>query len=219
VTSIVFAHGIWADGSCFSKVIPPLRAAGYEVITSQHSLDSLAGDVDTVLHTVGRVTPPVLLVGHSYGGTLITKAVDDRVAGLVYMAALGPDESETSQGQQDKFPKTDVFDYVAPANGKLWMLPDGVPCFAGDLTEAEQQVAFATHIPPVSDLFDLLVPIERAGVGQHLNSHVVTVTVDVGDRRRGHLVDECGGVLAEHGDVGDLLDEHEGRGPTNYAIC
>lgn len=56
--SIVFVHGIWADGSCFSKVIPPLRAAGYEVVASQHSLDSLAGDVDTVVRTIGRVTPP-----------------------------------------------------------------------------------------------------------------------------------------------------------------
>lgn len=159
MTSIVFAHGIWADGSCFSKVIPPLRAAGYEVIASQHSLDSLAGDVNTMLHTIGRVTPPVLLVGHSYGGTLITKAgVDDRVAGLVFIAALGPDESETSQGQQDQFPKTDVFGYVAPADGRLWMMPDGVACFAGDLTDEEQQVAYATHIPPVADLFDQQVP-------------------------------------------------------------
>ena len=55
--SIVFVHGIWADGSCFAKVIPPLRAAGYEVVTSQHSLDSLAGDVETVVRTIGRVTP------------------------------------------------------------------------------------------------------------------------------------------------------------------
>jgi pimeloyl-ACP methyl ester carboxylesterase len=100
--SIVFVHGLWADGSCFSKVMAPLQAEGYQVIASQHSLDSLEGDVATVTRTMGRVTGPVLLVGHSYGGTVITAAgTDDRVAGLVYISALAPDETETSQSQQD----------------------------------------------------------------------------------------------------------------------
>jgi hypothetical protein len=53
--SIVFTHGLWADGSCFSKVIPPLQAEGYEVMASQHSLDSVKGDVATVKRTLGRV--------------------------------------------------------------------------------------------------------------------------------------------------------------------
>jgi hypothetical protein len=52
--SIVFVHGIWADGSCFSKVIPTLQAEGYEVVSSQHSLDTLKGDVATVIRTLGR---------------------------------------------------------------------------------------------------------------------------------------------------------------------
>jgi pimeloyl-ACP methyl ester carboxylesterase len=100
--SIVFVHGLWADGSCFSKVMAPLQAEGYQVIASQHSLDSLEGDVATATRTMGRVTGPVLLVGHSYGGTVITAAsTDDRVAGLVYISALAPDETETSQSQQD----------------------------------------------------------------------------------------------------------------------
>src|SRR5438046_7463985 len=102
--SIVFAHGLWADGSCFSKVIPALQADGYQVIASQHGLDSLEGDVTTVTRTMGRVSGPVLLVGHYYGGTLITAAgTDDRVAGLVYIAALAPDQTETSQSLQDQF--------------------------------------------------------------------------------------------------------------------
>jgi hypothetical protein len=58
--SIVFAHGIWADGSCFSKVIPPLQAEGHQVIASQHSLDTLEGDVATARGTIGRVSSPVL---------------------------------------------------------------------------------------------------------------------------------------------------------------
>ena len=105
--SIVFAHGIWADGSCFSKVIPPLQAEGYEVIAAQYGLDSNVADVATTLRTLSRVSSPAILVGHSYGGSVITAAgTDDRVAGLVYICALAPDETETSQGQQDKFPAT-----------------------------------------------------------------------------------------------------------------
>src|SRR6266481_3539888 len=60
--SIVFAHGLWADGSCLSKVITPLQAEGYEVMASQHSLDSVKGDVATVKRTLGRVSSPAILV-------------------------------------------------------------------------------------------------------------------------------------------------------------
>ena len=85
--SIVFAHGLWADGSCFQKLIPALQADGHEVMCSQHGLDSLKGDVECVTRCFGRVSGPVVLVGHSYGGTLITHAgTDSRVAALVYIA-------------------------------------------------------------------------------------------------------------------------------------
>jgi pimeloyl-ACP methyl ester carboxylesterase len=152
--SIVFAHGIWADGSCFSKVIPPLRAEGYDVISSQYGLDSVESDVGTVIRTLGRVKSPAILVGHSYGGSVITAAgTDDRVAGLVYIAALAPDEGETSQKEQENFPTTDVFGYVEVADGRVWMLPDGVECFAGDLSEEEKQVVWSTHYAPAADLF------------------------------------------------------------------
>src|SRR5712691_4853964 len=116
--SIVFVHGIWADGSSFSKLIPTLQAEGHEVLCSQHGLDTLRGDVDCVLRAVRRASSPVILVGHSYGGTLITAGgVDQRVVGLVYIAALAPDADETSQSQQAKFPTTDVFSYVDVADG------------------------------------------------------------------------------------------------------
>jgi pimeloyl-ACP methyl ester carboxylesterase len=153
--SIVFCHGIWADGSCFNKVIPPLQAEGYEVIAAQYGLDTLAGDVATVKRTLGRVSSPAILVGHSYGGSVITGAgTDERVAGLVYIAALAPDADETSQGQQNKFPKTDVFSYIQVADGRVWMLPKGVECFAGDLSEQEKGVVWATHFAPDVNLFN-----------------------------------------------------------------
>ena len=85
----------------------------------------------------------MVLVGHSYGGTLITHAgTDDRVAALVYIAALAPGETETSQSLQQKFPVTDVCSHI-----------DGVADFAGDLPEAEQKVIWATQAAPVPDLF------------------------------------------------------------------
>jgi pimeloyl-ACP methyl ester carboxylesterase len=153
--SIVFAHGLWADGSCFSKVISGLQADGYEVMSAQNSLDTLKGDVDAVLRVLGRVSGPAILVGHSYGGTVITAAGnDDRVAGLVYIAALAPDDDETSQSLQDKFPKTDVFAHIDVADGRVWLRRDGIDCFAGDLSEQEQQVVWATHGVPAADLFN-----------------------------------------------------------------
>jgi hypothetical protein len=65
--SMVFCHGIWANGSCFTKVIPRLQAGGYEVSACQYGLDSAQADVDTVIRTLGRVSSPSILVGHSYG--------------------------------------------------------------------------------------------------------------------------------------------------------
>jgi len=152
--SIVFAHGLWADGSCYSKVIPALLADGHQVISAQNSLDTLEGDVATVIRALGRVSSPAILVGHSYGGTVITAAgTDDRVAGLVYIAALAPDETETSQSQQDKFPVTDVFSHIEIADGRIWLLPSGIGCFAGDLSEQEQGLVWATQGVPDVNLF------------------------------------------------------------------
>src|SRR6516164_11284614 len=102
--SIVFAHGLWADGSCYSKVIPTLQAEGHQVVSTQNSLDTLEGDVAAVRRALGRVSSPAILVGHSQGGTIITAAgTDERVAGLVYIAALAPDEVETASGLQGQF--------------------------------------------------------------------------------------------------------------------
>src|SRR5260221_6687678 len=96
--SIVFCHGIWADGSCFNKVIPALQAEGYEVIAAQYGLDTPEGDVAAVKRTLGRVSSPAILVCHSYGGSVITAAgTDELVAGLVYIAAPSHDDDGTCQ--------------------------------------------------------------------------------------------------------------------------
>ena len=157
--SIVFAHGLWADGSCYSKVIPALEADGHQVVSAQNSLDTLEGDVATVTRALGRVSSPAILVGHSYGGTVITAAgTDDRVAGLVYIAALAPDADETSQSLQDKFPATEIFAHIEVADGRIWMLPSGIGYFAGDLPEQEQDLVWATQGVPDADLFNQKLP-------------------------------------------------------------
>jgi pimeloyl-ACP methyl ester carboxylesterase len=156
--SIVFCHGLWADGSCFSKVIPALQAEGHQVIAAQYALNTIADDIATVKSTLGRVSSPAILVGHSYGGSVITGAgTDDRVAGLVYIAALAPDADETSQTQQSKFPQTDVFSYIEVADGRIWLRPEGIDCFAGDLSEQEKKLVWATQCVPAPDLFNAKV--------------------------------------------------------------
>ena len=152
--SIVFVHGLWADGSCFSKLIPTLQAEGFEVIASQHGLDSHAEDVANVKRTLGRVSEPAILVGHSYGGSVITAAgTDPRVAGLIYLAAFAPDEDETTQSLQEKFPPTDIFSHIEIGDGRVWLKPDGVLSFAGDLPGEEQKLIWATQSAPVADMF------------------------------------------------------------------
>ncbi|HEX4077704.1 MAG TPA: alpha/beta hydrolase [Rhizomicrobium sp.] len=154
-TSVVFAHGLWADGSCFGKVIRKLQAEGHEVMSTQNSLDTLEGDVAAVIRALGRVSSPAILVGHSYGGTVITAAgTHPHVAGLVYIAALAPDEDETSQSLQSKFPVTEVFSHIEIVDGRIWLSRKGIGSFAGDLPEEEQKLVWATQGVPAENLFD-----------------------------------------------------------------
>ena len=156
--SIVFCHGLWADGSCFSKLIIPLQAEGYECLAAQYGLNTTAEDVALVKATMGRVSGPVILVGHSYGGSVITGAgTDDRVVGLVYICALAPDADETSQTQQSKFPRTDVFSQIEAVDGRIWLRPEGTKYFCGDLSEQEQKLIWAAQGVPQPDLFEAKV--------------------------------------------------------------
>jgi pimeloyl-ACP methyl ester carboxylesterase len=156
--SIVFCHGLWADGSCFSKLIVPLQAEGYECIAAQYGLNTTAEDVAITKATIGRVSAPVILVGHSYGGSVITGAgTDDRVVGLVYICALAPDADETSQTQLSNFPTTDVFSQIEVVDGRIWLRPEGTKYFCGDLSEQEQKLVWATQGVPKPDLFNTKV--------------------------------------------------------------
>lgn len=157
--SIVFAHGLWADGSCYGKVIDLLQADGFECISTQNQLNTVEDDAAAARTSIGRATnKPVVLVGHSYGGTVITVAgTDERVGALVYICALAPDEGETSQAEQDKHPPTGIFDVAEVVDGRIWLKRNGTPAFCGDLPEAEQKLVWTTQAAPLADLFSQAV--------------------------------------------------------------
>ena len=97
-TNIVLVHGLWADGSSWIKVIPILEKAGHRVIAVQLAAHSLADDVATVKRAIDLVGGPTILVGHSYGGFVITNAAfnNKNVTGLVYVTAFAPDAGEST---------------------------------------------------------------------------------------------------------------------------
>ena len=124
-TNIVLVHGAWADGSSWSKVIPILKNAGHRVIAVQLAEHSVADDVATVKRAIELVGGPTILVGHSYGGFVITNAGynNSNVTGLVYVAAFAPDEGESLSDfvKVEQLPKDFLifdsggFTYINPA--------------------------------------------------------------------------------------------------------
>jgi pimeloyl-ACP methyl ester carboxylesterase len=95
--NIVLVHGAWADGSSWSKVIPLLKEAGFNAVVTQQRLTSLSDDVEIVRRAAESLQDPVILVGHSYGGAVITEAAQycPNVAALVYIAGFAPDKGES----------------------------------------------------------------------------------------------------------------------------
>ncbi|WP_256680862.1 alpha/beta fold hydrolase [Pseudomonas sp. LTJR-52] len=148
--NIVLVHGLYADASSWSKVIPLLQAKGFKVTAVQNPTTSLDADVDAVERTLALQDGPTLLVGHSYAGMVISQAGDDpRVKGLVYIAARAPDAGEDYQALTQRFAP-------APAAKGLRWSADGygmlsersfVQDFAGDLPQQEAKVLFAVQQP------------------------------------------------------------------------
>jgi pimeloyl-ACP methyl ester carboxylesterase len=149
VTNIVLVHGAWADGSSWSKMIPLLEAKGLYVDAVQLPLTSQSDDVATVQRAIARVDGPLLLVAHSYGGAVITRAGNDpRVAGLVYVAAFAPAEGESPFDLTLANPTPFLQHLQADPFGFLKLTPTGIrEDFAPDLSDSEQTVLAATQGP------------------------------------------------------------------------
>src|ERR1700704_3632096 len=146
VRNIVIVHGAWADGSSWSKVIPLLQARGLHVVAVQNPLTSLADDVAATKRAIALQDGPVLLVGHSYGGVVITEAgTDPKVVGLVYVAALAPSDGESVASITKPFPQAPLGSEVrADTAGFLTVTPKGIAeDFAQDLPDEEKQVLTA----------------------------------------------------------------------------
>ena len=156
VRNVVLVHGAWADGSSWSKVIRILQAKGLHVVAVQNPLTSLAEDVATTRRAIALQDGPVLLVGHSYGGAVITEAGDDaKVAGLVYVAAFAPDEGEAVGGMGQDYPPTPGQAEVRPdAAGFLSLTTKGIAeDFAQDLPDEHKRLLAATQGPTAGAAF------------------------------------------------------------------
>lgn len=133
--SIVFVHGLWADGSCWCEVAPALIAEGHEVISVQNPLSTLADDVAATQRAIAKLEAPILLVGHSWGGVVITAAGNNpKVKALVYVAAFAPEENE-SIGELTKEYPVAILQHLEFVDGYLWLTKEGIQKhIAADLT-------------------------------------------------------------------------------------
>jgi pimeloyl-ACP methyl ester carboxylesterase len=145
---VVLVHGAFTDGSCWAKVIPLLQKMGHTAIAVQNPLLSLAQEVDAVTRTLALQEEPVLLVGHSWGGAVITEAGDDeKVAGLLYITAYAPEEGESANDASSPFGWTDGQKQIQVADdgfatlSKAGMFDD----VANGLSEADKRLAFAVQ--------------------------------------------------------------------------
>lgn len=149
VKNIVLVHGAFADGSSWSKVIPLLQAKGYNVIAVQNPLTSFADDVAAAKRVIEQMDGPVLLVGHSYAGMVISEAgKDPKVAGLLYVAALVPEDGQNVNDVNAAYPLTSVYpEFRQSPEGFLSLTMKGVDeFFAQDLPAKERKVVYSTQV-------------------------------------------------------------------------
>jgi pimeloyl-ACP methyl ester carboxylesterase len=160
VRNIVLVHGAWADGSCWSKVIALLQAKGFHVVAVQNPLTSLADDVAATKRIIALQDGPVILVGHSYAGVVITEAGNDpKVVGLVYVAAFAPGEGESINSVTKPYPPAPLGSELRPdAQGFLTATRKGIAeDMAQDLPDGEQQILTATQGQTAAAVFGATV--------------------------------------------------------------
>ena len=165
VKNVVLVHGAWADGSSWDKVIPILEKKGLHVTAVQLSLTSLHNDVATVRRALALQDGPVVLVGHSYAGAVISIAgKDDKVAGLVFVAAFAPDKGESVFSITQPYPPTPIGTELRPdSQGFVSVTSKGITDdFAQDVSEREKKLLIATQGPTNISCFSTNLPVAAA---------------------------------------------------------
>lgn len=155
--SIVLVHGAFADGSGWQKVISILMKDGFTVTAVQNPLKSLEDDVATTKRVIEAQKGDVILVGHSYGGVVITEAAagNNKVKALVYIAAFAPDKGESADILIKKYPPTPLFSAVVPDSAGFLFIDRAKfrDVFAHDITQEEAQVLATTQKPIAASAF------------------------------------------------------------------
>ena len=146
---VVLAHGAWADGSSWAKVINPLVAAGHKVSAASLPLTSFDADVAALERTLERAPGPIVLVAHAYAGAVIGATRSPHVKALVYIAALAPDEGETVAGVFYRAPPHPRAPELAPDSHGLIYLPEPAfaEAFAPNATAEEHALLAAVQRP------------------------------------------------------------------------
>jgi len=162
IKNVVLVHGAFADGSGWRGVYDNLTARGYKVTIVQNPLTSLEDDVAATTRVLNQQDGPTILVGHSWGGTVITEAgVHPNVAGLVYVSALAPDAGETTSQQYDGFAATPEFVIDVVDDGFGFLNHDKFKAgFAHDTSDADAAFLRDTQIPINMSVFD--TPLKNA---------------------------------------------------------
>ncbi|MBR0647138.1 alpha/beta fold hydrolase [Plastoroseomonas hellenica] len=155
VRNVVLVHGAFADGSGWRGVYDQLTARGYRVSIVQNPLTSLADDVAATRRVLARQDGPAILVGHSYGGTVITEAGNDpKVAGLVYVSALAPDVGESTGDQFAEIPAPPDFIIEPQADGFGFVNLEKFKLgFAGDTSDADAAFLRDSQVPIAMSIF------------------------------------------------------------------
>lgn len=199
-TTAILVHGAWADGSSWSSVIPPLKAAGLKVVAVQLPRTSIADDAATVKRAIAAQSGAVILAGHSYGGAVITEAgTDPKVAGLVYVSAFAPGDGQSVNDILKPFPKPVWNSTIQVDSGGYLTLPEETVAtyLAPDVPKAAIDIITATQGPLFAHCFDdkittaawktkpswwvlslqdqIIPPALQQGMATAINATVVTV--------------------------------------------